>query len=119
MFSKPLVLNRLFRSTRRLWLCVLIIFSPTVALAGEWAGTQTDFHSFDQYDFEVDGLDCKIVVPKEIAEGRPWIWRARFFGHEPQTEIALLKKGFHVAYVDVADLFGSPKAVDRWDRFYG
>lgn len=118
MFSEPLVLKCLFRSTRRSWLCVLILFSWSVAFAGEWSGTQTDFHSFDQFDFEVDDLDCKIIVPKEAAKGRPWIWRARFFGHEPQTEIALLEKGFHVAYVDVADLFGSPKAIDRWDRFY-
>lgn len=118
MYSKLLVLNCLFRCTRRFWLCVLIISGSTVAFAGEWPGTQSNFHSFDQYDFEVDGLDCKIVLPKEIAKGRPWIWRARFFGHEPQTEIALLEKGFHVAYVDVADLFGSPKAVDRWDQFY-
>ena len=27
--------------------------------------------------------------------------------------------GFHVAYIDVAGLFGSPKAVERWNRFYG
>jgi pimeloyl-ACP methyl ester carboxylesterase len=83
-----------------------------------WPGEKSDFHSFDQFDFEVDELKCRVVTPREIANGRPWVWRARFFGHEPQTDIALLQNGFHVAYVDVADLFGSPKAVARWNVFY-
>jgi pimeloyl-ACP methyl ester carboxylesterase len=81
-------------------------------------GSKDGFHGFDRYSFEFDGAKSYIVVPKTAAEGKPWIWRARFFGHEPQTDIALLKRGFHVAYVDVAGLFGSPKAVERWDRFY-
>jgi pimeloyl-ACP methyl ester carboxylesterase len=81
-------------------------------------GEKSDFHSFDCYDFTRAGAACKVVVPKQVAEGRPWIWRARFFGHEPQLDIALLEKGFHVAYCDVADLFGAPAAVARWDEFY-
>ncbi|MHC4581756.1 MAG: SGNH/GDSL hydrolase family protein, partial [Planctomycetota bacterium] len=48
----------------------------------------------------------------------PWIWRARFFGHEPQTDLSLLEQGFHLVYMDVADLFGSPTAVDSWNAFY-
>jgi len=46
------------------------------------------------------------------------VWRARFFGHEPQADIALLKLGFHVVYCDVAQLFGSPTAVKHWNSFY-
>ena len=84
----------------------------------EWTGTQSEYHSFIRYDFNVGELACTVVVPKQVADGKPWIWRARFLGHEPQTEISLLEKGFHVAYVDVTDLFGSPKALARWDAFY-
>jgi putative heme-binding domain-containing protein len=69
-------------------------------------------------EFELNGWSCKLVSPAEPAPGRPWIWRARFWGHEPQTDIALLRAGFHVAYVDVGNLYGSPKAVARWDAFY-
>ena len=35
-----------------------------------------------------------------VADGKPWVWRARFFGHEPQFDIAMLK-GYHVVYCDV------------------
>ena len=48
----------------------------------------------------------------------PWIWRARFWGHEPQTDIALLERGFHLVYCDVAEFNGSNEAVDRWNKFY-
>ena len=77
-----------------------------------------NFHGYQGYEFMNDGVACKIVVPKVEAKGKPWIWRARFWGHEPQTEIDLLERGFYVAYCDVADLYGSDKAVKRWDAFY-
>ncbi len=77
-----------------------------------------NFHGFQGYDFQVDGIPCKIVEPRVVAQGKPWIWRARFWGHEPQTDIDLLERGYHVAYCDVSDLFGSPRAVKRWDTFY-
>ncbi|UCD49912.1 MAG: prolyl oligopeptidase family serine peptidase [Phycisphaerales bacterium] len=81
-------------------------------------GARSSFHSYDRYDFTYAGRACIVVVPKTIAAGKPWIWRARFFGHEPQTDVALLEKGFHVAYIDVAGLFGAPQAVALWDQFH-
>ncbi len=83
-----------------------------------WPGKQKTFHSYDRHDFTIDNLKCRVVTPREAAAGTPWVWRARFFGHAPQTDIALLEQGFHVAYVDVSGLFGAPKAVARWDAFY-
>lgn len=76
------------------------------------------WHDYDRYDFTYDGRPCIVVAPKNPARHLPWIWRARFFGHEPQTDLALLEKGFHIAYMDVAGLFGSPTAVEHWDAFY-
>lgn len=81
-------------------------------------GTSFNFHGFSGYDFSFDGIACKIVEPRVSTKGNPWIWRARFWGHEPQTDIAMLEAGFHIAYCDVADLYGSPLAVKRWDAFY-
>jgi pimeloyl-ACP methyl ester carboxylesterase len=86
--------------------------------AAEFPGAKTDWFGYDKYDFEVDGRACCVVTPKTPARGNPWIWRARFWGHEPQTDIALLAKGFHVVYIDVAAMFGCPEAVAHWDAFY-
>jgi len=77
-----------------------------------------NWHGFKIYKFKNAGVDCRVVTPKTAAAGKPWIWRARFFGHEPQTVVALLKRGFHVAYCEVGSLLGAPKAVKRWNDFY-
>jgi sialidase-1 len=82
------------------------------------AQSNPQWHGFDRQDFELAGTRCTLITPRVPAPGRPWIWRARFFGHEPQTEIALLKRGFHVAYTDVAGLFGNDTALQRWDALY-
>ena len=81
-------------------------------------GRVSEFHSFPRYDFEHGGRRCIVVVPRVAAEGIPWVWRARFFGHEPQVDIALLNQGYHVAYTDVANLFGAPEAIGIWNGFY-
>ena len=80
--------------------------------------TISSFNGFECADFTFNGRTCKIVKPKKVAAGMPWIWRARFWGHEPQTDIALLERGFHLVYCDVAELFGNKEAISIWNRFY-
>ncbi|MBR5626823.1 MAG: hypothetical protein IKW74_04290, partial [Thermoguttaceae bacterium] len=83
-----------------------------------YPGVRSDWNGFDCYDFTFADRAAKLVVPKTVAPGSPWMWRARFFGHEPQTDIALLNHGFYVAYIDSAPLLGSPKSVELWQNFY-
>ena len=77
-----------------------------------------NFSGFQGYDFTFRGRNAKVVVPKLSALGHPWIWRARFWGHEPQTDIALLERGFHVVYCDVAELFGNEESLSIWNDYY-
>ena len=77
----------------------------------QWSG-------YERLDFEVDGRAALLVRPKAPAPGAPWIWRTEFFGHEPQGDIALLGRGFHVAYVDVQNMYGAPVAMKHMDQFY-
>lgn len=79
---------------------------------------ESNFYGFQQFDFSLDSISCKIVKPKNPNRNHNWVLRARFWGHEPQADIALLERGFHIAYCDVANLFGSPEAVERWNKFY-
>jgi pimeloyl-ACP methyl ester carboxylesterase len=44
-------------------------------------------------------LRCVVVAPKQAAAGNPWSWRGYYWDHEPQTEVELLKRGFHVGFV--------------------
>jgi len=77
-----------------------------------------NFYGFQGYEFDFNGRNAKIVVPKNTAKGNPWVWRARFWGHEPQFDIALLERGFHIVYCDVAELFGNKEALSTWNQFY-
>ena len=86
--------------------------------AGAWGGQESAFHGYALHDFKLGELSCKVVVPKAVAEGKPWVWRARFWGHEPQFDLAMLERGYHVVYCDVGNLFGSPQAVKHWNAFY-
>ena len=88
------------------------------AAAGVENVAEGSFHGYTEYSFGLDKVSCKIVKPTVTAEGAPWVWRARFYGHQPQFDIAMLQQGWHICYCDVSNLFGSPTAVERWDNFY-
>jgi len=79
---------------------------------------QNKWNGFDMLEFKFNGADAKIVFPNQPDKEKYWIWRTQFWGHEPQVDIALLKKGFHLVYIDVVDLYGNQVAVERFNAFY-
>ena len=96
-------------------------------------GDKIDWHGFDRYDFVMDKqtlaitpfkapageqsgeignsdqgqLRCVVVVAKQAAPGDPWSWRGVYWNHQPQAEVELLKRGFHIAYISVDPKPGS------------
>lgn len=95
----------------------VLVFLAGVTMAAEPPARST-WNGYERLDFVVDGRKALLVVPKTVAPGKPWIWRTEFFGHEPQADLALLGKGFHVAYVDVQNMYGAPVAMKHMDAFY-
>jgi pimeloyl-ACP methyl ester carboxylesterase len=123
-------------------------------------GDKIDWHGFDRYDFVMDKqtlaitpfkapageqsgeignsdqgqLRCVVVVPKQAAPGNPWSWRGVYWNHQPQAEVELLKRGFHIAYIsldpkpgsltgltmnELMDQLGMSKAaLTEWDAWY-
>jgi pimeloyl-ACP methyl ester carboxylesterase len=123
-------------------------------------GDKIDWHGFDRYDFVMDKqtlaitpfkapageqsgeigisdkgrLRCVVVVPRQAAPGNPWSWRGVYWNHQPQAEVELLKRGFHIAYISVdpkpgpitgltmnelMDQLGmSTAALTEWDAWY-
>lgn len=90
------------------------------SLPPQFPGPVSDYHGFDRHDFQVDGLNAIVVSPKSVdpKSHLPWIWRAEFFDHRPELDLALLKLGFHLVYIDVGNTFGAPSAMKHWDAFY-
>ncbi len=107
---------------RPLFLTVFLFIGFSALVAEEFPGTKSQWNGFDCFDFNVDERPCKVVAPKQVAkdaEGRClWSWRGVFWGHEPQTEIALLEHGFHLAFIGGSDLLGSPKNIEERNAFY-
>ncbi len=117
----------------------LLVFAATHAGAQQappakaytpFKGQKTAWHGFDRYDYFMDegtmaikpatGAEsgqrrCIVVVPKTPAAGNPWSWRGCYWDHEPQAEIELLKRGFHVAYI-TADNERRPDK--KWEAWY-
>jgi pimeloyl-ACP methyl ester carboxylesterase len=87
------------------------VAAPAPARRSLWNG-------YERIDFEWAGRPCVLVQPKEAAPGKPWIWRTEFFDHQPQVDLALLGKGWHVAYMNAKDLYGSPRAIALFNEFY-
>ena len=81
-------------------------------------GTPTKWTGFVRHDFKVDGTEAIVVVPDKPLPGRPWVWRGEFFGAFADADIALVKAGWHLAYLKTPDLFGSPKAIAKWETFH-
>ncbi|AMV29842.1 Alpha/beta hydrolase family protein [Gemmata sp. SH-PL17] len=94
---------------------------PLGARAAEpkpFPGPATKWQGFPKHDFKVGELEATVVVPEKALPGRPWVWRGEFFGAFADADVALVKAGWHLAYLKVPDLFGAPKAVKKWEAFY-
>ena len=119
-------------------------FAPARAadLASSFSGEKTSWHGFDRYDFlmdetnfgitpfkaaedEKDGIKhttsgfrrCVLVVPKKAATGNPWSWRGCYWDHQPQSEVELLNRGFHIAYIEASSTLRPSKHWDAWYAF--
>ena len=118
--------------------------SPRLAAADgfvAFAGEKTAWHDgFDRYDFIMDEATlaitpfkapegekfgvkdpakgqrrCIVIVPKQVAPGNPWSWQGCYWDHQPQTEVELLRRGFHIAYISAN---ATLKPGEEWDAWY-
>jgi len=78
----------------------------------------TLWKGFKRQDFVVADRKCILVSPKVDAPGKPWIWRTEFFGNEPHADSALLSKGYHLAYINMQDMYGAPVAMRLMNELY-
>jgi pimeloyl-ACP methyl ester carboxylesterase/lysophospholipase L1-like esterase len=88
---------------------------PVSAQAGV---RESQLSGYKKHDFKVNGRAALLVFPEKALPGKPWYWRTEFFGHEPQVDLELLRRGFHVGYVDVQNMYGAPTAMEPMDAFY-
>ncbi|MCC5937621.1 MAG: hypothetical protein JJU34_10080 [Lunatimonas sp.] len=81
-------------------------------------GKKSDWKGFVRYTFPFEERDAHVTLAKNPLRGNPWVWRARFPEWHTEMDSILLSEGFHIAYVNTDNMYGSPAAVAVWDRFY-
>ena len=113
--NKSILRDRLFLPL----LCVLQLLVVAQSGANGDLGEKSEWKGFDRFDFEFEGKNAHIVLPTRALPGNPWVWRARFPGWHTEMDSILLSKGFHVAFINTNNQYGSPRAVAIWDKFYG
>lgn len=79
---------------------------------------ESEWKGFKRYDFTFQDRAARLVVPTVALPGNPWVWRARFPDYHSEIDSMLAAKGFHIAFINTNNLYGSPAAVAVWDQFY-
>ena len=101
------------------FVCTLLIHISILGTCQSDAKYQKDkWFGFERINFDVAGHAAYIVRPNAPLAGNIWIWRASFPDWHTDMDSILLSKGVFVAYISVDDQYGSPYAVQVWDRFY-
>jgi hypothetical protein len=113
------------------------------AAAPSFDGGKSVWHdNFDRYDFVMDEQTlaitpfkapegerfgvrdpakgqrrCIVIAPKTAAPGNPWSWQGCYWDHQPQAEVELLRRGFHIAYISANATLKPGKEWDAWYQF--
>lgn len=77
----------------------------------------SDYKGYLRYDFYLNSRECVLICPKVPVEGSKWIWRTEFLGAFDQADMALVEKGWYLAYYRLSDMYGSPEAVELMKIF--
>ena len=62
--------------------------------------TKADYYGRTMYEFELDGRAAKLVIPNKSADGKPWLLKTEYFWAFPSFELAMLERGYHIAYIE-------------------
>ncbi|MBN8523843.1 MAG: alpha/beta hydrolase [Planctomycetes bacterium] len=76
------------------------------------------YHGYRRHDLTCSGAAAILVEPRQPATQRRWIWRMEFFDAFPALDLALLARGWWLAYIGVGNTFGCPAALRTLDAFY-
>ncbi len=94
------------------------IFFLLTAVVHSQTPASSSWHGFEKKSFVVEGRKSYIVKPVHALPGNPWVWRAYFPDWHYEMDSILLSRGFHIAFIDCSDMYGSPAAMQIWEAFY-
>ncbi len=103
-----------------------VLFMANICLFAQVSGDpsrekvekETTWKGFERHNLKYKGREARLIVPKVPLPHNPWIWRARFPDWHTEADSILVSEGYHLAYINTDNHYGSPRAMDVWDGFY-
>lgn len=112
----------LTQSAKFLACFLMVVSAASLPVYGDEAASQitkrSQWNGFDQIHFRCADRAAYLVIPDQVLPGRPWVWRARFPSFHAEMDVELVRAGYHIGYLDVANQFGSPAVIEQADSFY-
>ena len=113
--------NKMQRLVFGIWLISFLAantIQAQVTIDSEHRITRTNWKGYSRLDFMFDDREARIILPDNPHPGNPWVWRARFPDWHTEADSILASEGFHIVYINTDNKFGSPSAMEIWDKFY-
>lgn len=79
------------------------------------SGNREKWNGYEAIRFPIEGRESIAVMADSPLKGNPWIWKVQFFHADHALDLALLRRGFHLAHTDITGFAGGPEAMRRMD----
>ena len=78
---------------------------------------QTTWHGFKMDEFTFEGKKAIVVFPEKTNAKKSWTIKTEYWDVFPETEIELLKRGFHACYLQNTNRWATREDCDAKARF--
>ena len=79
--------------------------------------TYSEYHGFRRADFTFEGKPAVIVFPDKADEQGRWMLKMEYFDAFPNLELELVRRGWHLCYLENDNRWGTDSDADRKARF--
>jgi len=78
---------------------------------------ETLWNGFRRINFHFEDRVAVLIFPEQSLPGKPWLLKTEYFGAFPDLEIAMLHRGYHLAFVKNTNRWGLREDIDCKKRF--
>lgn len=79
--------------------------------------SKTLYHGREQINFRLNERESLVVRPTNPLPGNPICWRTEFFGGFDSVDVEMLKRGWHLCYHRVSDMYGCDESLEKMHEF--
>lgn len=79
--------------------------------------SKTLYHGREQINFRLNGRESLVVRPTNPLPGNPICWRTEFFGGFDSVDVEMLKRGWHLCYHRVSNMYGCDESLEMMHEF--